>query len=205
MFLKKTDIEHLEARYRATMINSLAGYKTAFLIGTKSLASVSNLGTFNSLIHIGADPALYGFICRPETVKRDTLTNILETGFYSFNFIQSIDYQKVHQCSAKYDKDISEFEMVGFEEEYYEDFFAPFVKGAVVKIGLKYIEKIDIKINGTSLIIGAIENLQFKDELITEDGFVAIEKENTLACVGLDAYYKAELIDRLPYARPFKI
>ena len=202
MILKKTDIENLESRYRATLINSLAGYKTAFLIGTKSNDGITNLATFNSLIHIGADPALYGFISRPETVKRDTLSNIQENGFYSFNFIQSKEYKKVHQCSAKYDRAISEFEAVGFEEDYQEGFFAPFVRDAVVKIGLKFLEKIDIKINGTSMIIGSIELLQLNETIISQDGFAAIEKENTLACVGLDAYYKPEFIGRLPYARP---
>jgi len=204
MILNKSDIENLESRYRATLINSLAGYKTAFLIGTKSNDGITNLATFNSLIHIGADPALYGFISRPETVKRDTLSNIQENGFYSFNFIQSTDYQKVHQCSAKYESEISEFEAVGFEEDYQEGFFAPFVRDAVVKIGLKFVEKVDIKINGTSMIIGSIELLQLNDNIISPDGFAAIEKENTLACVGLDAYYKTEFIGRLPYARPEK-
>ena len=68
----QTALNDLEQRYRVTLINSLAGFKQAVLIGTKSAEGQTNLAVFNSLIHIGSNPALYGFICRPDTAQRDT-------------------------------------------------------------------------------------------------------------------------------------
>ena len=82
MILDSEILQAQDSRYRATLINSLAGVKQAFLIGSKSSSGHSNLAIFNSLIHIGANPPLWGFLCRPDTVKRDTLQNILETGEY---------------------------------------------------------------------------------------------------------------------------
>jgi len=202
MQLNKSDLEKMEQRYRATFINSLAGFKTALLIGSKSADGFSNLAIFNSLIHIGANPPMYGFLCRPDTVKRDTLSNILETNYYTFNYVKSEDYKKAHQTSAKYEREVSEFEKTGFTETYINNFFAPFAQEAVVKIGLRFEEKIDIKINGTILIIGSIENIEMNADIISEDGFVALEKENVLACTGLDAYYHSDFIGRLSYAKP---
>jgi flavin reductase (DIM6/NTAB) family NADH-FMN oxidoreductase RutF len=141
MILQRKEIEQLDSRYRATFINSLAGYRQAVLIGSKSLDGKSNVSIFNSLIHLGANPALWGFICRPDTVQRDTLRNILETNSYTFNYVQTIDFEKAHQTSAKYETAISEFDAVGFTEQIIESMHAPFVQEAVVKIGMQFSEK----------------------------------------------------------------
>jgi flavin reductase (DIM6/NTAB) family NADH-FMN oxidoreductase RutF len=204
MILQKKEIEQLESRYRATFINSLAGYRQAVLIGSKSLDSKSNVSIFNSLIHLGANPALWGFICRPDTVQRDTLRNILETNSYTFNYVQTTDFKKAHQTSAKYETSISEFNAVGFTEQKIESIHAPFVQEAVVKIGMQFLEKVEIKLNGTILIIGSIEYIELNENCISNDGFVSLEKENILGCVGLDAYYSPRFLGRLSYAKPEK-
>jgi flavin reductase (DIM6/NTAB) family NADH-FMN oxidoreductase RutF len=202
MHLHKEDILNLEQRYRATLINSLAGFKTAVLVGTESKESHTNLALFNSLIHLGADPALYGLIFRPESELRDTLHNILETGCYTLNYVSVDQYQKAHQTSARYDAKISEFDEIGFTPEYLNDFTAPFVEEAVVKIAMKFEQKIDLAINGTSLVIGSLQHIIVQDFMIEPDGFVALDKMKTLGCIGLDAYFAATRIGRLPYAKP---
>jgi flavin reductase (DIM6/NTAB) family NADH-FMN oxidoreductase RutF len=198
------DFEKMQSRYRATLFNSLAGFKTAVLVGSTSEDGHANLAVFNSIIHIGANPPMYAFILRPDTVRRDTLSNILETGFYTFNYLSADNYEKVHQSSAKYEKEVSEFEKIGLEELYIDNFFAPFVKEAPIKIGLKFLERVDISVNGTIMIIGAIEFVQFEEKILSEDGFVALEKNDILACTGLDAYYRSSFIGRLSYAKPDK-
>ena len=195
-------LKRLETRYRVTFINSLAGFKQAVLVGTKSTEGHTNLAIFNSLVHIGANPALYGFIVRPDTVNRDTLTNILDTRQYTFNYVTSADFEKAHQTSAKYQRDVSEFAAVGFTEQVDANFDAPFVQEAVVKIAMKFEEKVDIQLNGTMLIIGSIQHIELSDTIVGSDGFVALEKANVLACSGLDAYYSPQFLGRLSYARP---
>ena len=203
MILEKDDIEQLEKRYRTAFINSLAGFRQAVLVGTKSKDGHTNLAIFNSLIHLGANPAIYGLLSRPEIVQRDTLQNILDTKEYTLNFIGAEQYQKAHQTSAKYDKNISEFKQVGFEESYEPTCYAPFVKDAVVKIAMKFEEIIPIKMNGTILIIGSIMQVDIEDDsLVGSDGFVAFSDANILISQGLDAYFVSKLIGRLPYAKP---
>ena len=204
MILDSEILQTQDSRYRATLINSLAGVKQAFLIGSKSTSGHSNLAIFNSLIHIGANPPLWGFLCRPDTVKRDTLQNILETGEYSFNFVLHSDSEKAHQTSAKYTQEESEFVAVGFEEQFYEGFSAPFVAEAPIKIGMKFVEKVDIAINGTILVIGSISFIDIDEKLIAPDGFVHLDQAELLNCSGLDAYYETRLIHRLSYAKTDK-
>jgi flavin reductase (DIM6/NTAB) family NADH-FMN oxidoreductase RutF len=202
MIIAKNDIEQLEQRYRTAFINSLAGFRQAVLVGTKSLEGNSNLAIFNSLIHLGANPALFGLINRPDSVQRDTLQNIKDTKAYTLNFVKASDYQKAHQTSARYDKGVSEFNKVGFNELYKNSTKAPFVAEAIVQIAMQLEDIVPITINGTILIIGSIQTVEISDELVGEDGFVHLSTAETLVSQGLDAYFTTSIIGRLAYAKP---
>ena len=202
MILKKDDIENLEQQYRTAFINSLAGFRQAVLVGTKSVGGFTNLAIFNSLIHLGANPALFGLINRPDSVQRDTLQNILETKEYTLNYIQSAEYEKAHQTSARYESGISEFEKVGFNEMYHPSCSAPFVANAVVKIAMKLEDIIPIPLNGTILIIGSVMQVDIDASMVGPDGFVALSEADVLISQGLDAYFVSKAIGRLPYAKP---
>lgn len=202
MLIHKKEIEQLEQRYRTAFINSLAGFRQAVLVGTKSATGNNNLAIFNSLIHLGANPALFGLISRPDSVQRDTLQNIIDTKEYTLNFVQAAHYKKAHQTSARYDKGISEFEKVGFVPFYYAGCIAPFVQEAVVKIAMKFEESIPIILNGTVLIIGSIIQVDLNDEIVGEDGFVNLSASEVLISQGLDAYFVSSEIGHLPYAKP---
>lgn len=202
MIIKKEDIENFETRYRTTLINSLAGFRQAVLVGTKSTEGHTNLAIFNSLIHLGSFPACFGLVSRPDKVPRDTLQNILDTKEYTLNYVSSAYYQKAHQTSARYAKDVSEFEEAGFDEMYEANIYPPFVKEGVVKIAMKFEETIPIRLNGTILIIGSVQHIHINETLIEEDGFVSLSDADILISQGLDAYYISKKVGRLPYAKP---
>ncbi len=193
------DLNNLDKRYRTTLINSLAGIRQVALVGTMDTNRQSNLSIINSVIHLGAEPSLFGYISRPHTVERHTLENILETKHYTFNFVTQHFIKNAHQTSARYPKNQSEFKECGFQEEIFENQFV-FVKEASVKIGMKFLEKITIKQNNTDLIIGEIQNVFIEPSRLEKDGFVNLE--NTLMNSGLDTYYVPEKIGKLSYAKP---
>lgn len=141
MIIDKEILNQYESRYRGLFINSLAVIRQAALIVAKSKDGFSNLAIFNSIIHIGANPPLWGFICRPDVLKRDTLINILETNQYTLNYIVSSGFEKAHQTFAKYDKAVSEFEAYGFTEIYHPKFDTPFVAEALIKVAMKLEQK----------------------------------------------------------------
>lgn len=202
MIINRDEIEQLEQRYRTAFINSLAGFRQAVLVGTKSADGFTNLAIFNSLIHLGANPALFGLINRPDTVQRDTLQNIMDTKEYTLNYIQAGHYKKAHQTSARYQRGISEFEKAGFNEFYHPSFNAPFVEAAVVKIAMKFEDKIPIPLNGTVLIVGSVMQIHIDDAMVGQDGFVHLSEAEVLVSQGLDAYFISKEIGRLPYAKP---
>jgi flavin reductase (DIM6/NTAB) family NADH-FMN oxidoreductase RutF len=202
MIIEKNEIENFEKIYRASFVNSLAGFRQAVLVGTKSSKGEPNLAIFNSLIHLGASPALFGLISRPDSVSRHTLENILETNEYTLNYMHSKDYEKSHQTSARYDRETNEFEAVGHTEYYTSGFNAPFVSEAVVKIAMKLEDKISIPLNGTILLIGSIVHVELDSSLIGSDGFVDLTSQDILISQGLDAYFTSNPIGRLPYAKP---
>ena len=202
MIFKKDDIDQFEQRYRTAFVNSLAGFRQAVLIGTKSVDGDTNLAIFNSLIHLGANPALFGLINRPDSVERHTLQNIIDTKEYTLNYVGAVYYKKAHQTSARYEKVISEFDEIGFKEIYHPFCKAPFVEEAIVKIAMKLEDIIPIPLNGTVLIIGSIMQVEMDASMIGPDGFVELSEAEILISQGLDAYFVSKKLGRLPYAKP---
>jgi len=199
--LDKAEFQALSKVPRLNLINSCMGYKSANLIGTVSKDENYNLAVFSSVTHLGSDPALIGFILRPNTVPRHTYSNIKETDFFSVNAIASSFIDKAHQTSANYAPDINEFEVTDIEMEFKPNSIIPFVKSSPVQLLCKYVNEYLIEENGTIHIIASIEKIFVQDELIGEDYWIQLDKGNVVAINGLDGYVKTELIERFPYAR----
>jgi flavin reductase (DIM6/NTAB) family NADH-FMN oxidoreductase RutF len=202
VIIKEQDINDLERRFRTNLINSIGGFKSLVLIGTRSKDGSVNLATFSSLFHLGADPALCGIIVRPSKPGRNTLDNILSTSQYTVNHVTAEIYTQAHQCSAKYDEGLNEFQMVRLTEEYHEEIYAPFVKESRIKFACELVQKVNIELNSTTLLIGKIIQVILPDDVLCADGMIDIEKAGTLTCSGLDSYHSTNKIARLSYAKP---
>lgn len=200
--LHRSDFENMERRNRANLFNGISGFKNAVLIGTAFGDGRSNLAIFNSLVHLGADPPLLGFILRPLTVPRHTWEAIQETGHFTVNLISESIYPQAHQTSAKYEAGQSEFEACGLQPLWEEDFPAPYVAASPVRMGLAFRESHLIQANQTRLVVGEILTLHLPEDLAGPDGRPDLEKAEVICSLGLDAYYRPRLLGRLPYARP---
>jgi len=200
--LSNAQIMDMEQRKRAQLINSISGFRSVALIGTIDTQGQTNLAIFSSIVHLGSNPPLLGFIMRPDSVERHTLSNIMETGCYTINHINSSMYEKAHQTSARYPKNVSEFDAAQLTPQYKDDFMAPFVKESHIQIGMEFKERIDISINQTSMIIGEIKFVHYPANCLLEDGFIDIEKAGTITSAGLDSYHTTQLLQRLQYAKP---
>ena len=196
------DIKAFSKIYRLNMINSVTGYKSANMIGTKSNSGRENVAIFSSITHLGSDPALLHFTLRPNTVPRDTYKNIKENKVFTVNHVSKPQIEEAHHTSAKYDENISEFDQTLLEPEYKLNWHAPFVKGAPVALGCKYLNEYEITENGCIIIIAAIEHIFVEDELLQKDGWVKLESGEVVAINGLDGYVLPQLQKRLEYARP---
>jgi flavin reductase (DIM6/NTAB) family NADH-FMN oxidoreductase RutF len=202
MYFSLSDIYSLDKRFRTQLINSLTGIKPVNLIGTVSMNGETNLSVVSSVVHLGAHPPLVGYIQRPRAVERHTYDNIIETGCYTINAVSETFVEKAHQTSARYERNCSEFNEVGLNTAYLKGFQAPYVREALIKIGLSLQEIIPIKSNDTELIVGRIEHIFLPDELIDDDGHVKMYDAPITGVVGLDSYVSTTKLVRLSYAKP---
>lgn len=202
MKITNENILAFEKLYRTNFVNSLSGFKSANLIGTISKEGKTNLAIFSSVIHVGANPPAIGFLMRPVSVERHTYNNIKETNYFTINHINKEIFKKAHQTSARYDKDVSEFDECGLTPEYSDTIKAPYVKKSKIKIGCRFVEELEIKFNGTIFIVGEILEVMLPDDVVGGDGFVDIEKAGTVAISGLDSYHETKRIAKLSYAKP---
>lgn len=197
--LTRPSIDRLERFYRTNLINSLTGFKSVALLGTRSEAGQENLAIFSQLIHVGANPPLLGILFRPPSVTRHTLENIQRTRYFSVNHIRPEWVAQAHHTSARWDE--SEFEACGLTAEYIDNFFSPFVKESQIKIGLQYVEEHSLT-NDTVLLVGEMLQVHVPEDCLQEDGFLDLEKAQTVTCSGLDSYHTTRQLTRLSYAKP---
>jgi flavin reductase (DIM6/NTAB) family NADH-FMN oxidoreductase RutF len=196
------DILNMDKISRLNFVNSISGYKSANLIGTKSKAGVSNLAVFSSVIHLGSNPPLLAFVMRPAVVPRDTYQNIRETGKFSINHIHEDFVDKAHYTSAKFESYISEFQMAKLTEEYLGDFYAPFVGESKIKIAMNFIEEYNIKVNNTLFIVAEIQSVFLPETTLKKNGEVNLNEVNDVCISALYNYHKVEPLAAFDYVRP---
>lgn len=192
----------MPTRQRAHFINSLSGFKSANLIGTQNVNGQTNLAMFSSVVHLGASPALVGFIMRPDNNDRHTLDNIRISKQYTINQVSTAFYEKAHQTSARYPREKSEFEEVGLSTFHLDSINAPFVKESRLKYAVTLKEILPIPLNNTLFIIGEITDVICDEETIKDDGYIDIQSLQTVSVSGLDSYHISERLSRLSYAKP---
>jgi flavin reductase (DIM6/NTAB) family NADH-FMN oxidoreductase RutF len=135
-------IEQMPTRERAAMINALSGFKSASLIGSIDKQGRTNLAIFSSVVHIGSNPALIGFISRPDSSDRHTLDKILESKNTTRSTIfMPASTSRRTRVSARYPRELSESEAVGLSPEFIGNMPAPYVLESRIKYGLEFAEK----------------------------------------------------------------
>ncbi len=201
--LLRSDIDAMDRRRRANLINSAGGFKPVNLIGTASESGGSNLAVFNSVVHVGANPPLMGIIVRPAgDVPRHTLENIRSTGVFTINHVHESFVANAHFTSAKFARGESEFEKCGLKEQYVEGFGAPFVAESEIKLGLKLVDEIPIAVNRTILLIGEVLHLFHPENALRPDGSLDLNLVKDVCVSGLVTYHRVEQIAAFPYAKP---
>lgn len=202
MHYTKNAILQMDRVQRIKFINAVSGLKAANLIGTINEKGITNTAIFSSVMHLGSDPALMGFILRPTgDVPRHTYENILTNGSYTINHVHTDMIKQAHYTSAKFDASESEFKFCGLTEEFVADIKAPFVKESHLKIALRYAESLPIERNGTILVIGEIEHLIIPENAIGTDDDIDLSKIDTAGISGLNTYYEIKKLQRFPYVR----
>lgn len=189
-------------RWRAQLVNSASGFKPLVLLATCNGNNTDNLAVFSQLIHLGANPPLLGVLFRPDSVPRHTLENLQSQGMATINAVCYADRRAAHQTSARYPAASSEFDSVGLEREYRPEWPVPFVHGSPVQWAVRLQSLLPIAANGTQLAVLEVLHLFVAEGGIQADGYVDLAALDVATVNGLDAYHRADSLDRLPYAKP---
>lgn len=196
------DLARMERFYRANLINSVTGYKSANLLATRSKEGMDNVAVFSSVTHLGSDPALFTFIQRPlGHGVGHTYENLKSTGQITLNHINISLIDRAHQSSAKYEESVSEFAALGIEKLYRQGFDAPFVKEAVIQVAATYEGEYLIKENKCLLVLCKITDIYLQEDIQLADGWLNLEKAGSVTISGLDGYATAKINKRLSYAQ----
>lgn len=193
-------IKSWDKLYRANFINCLSGYKPVSLIGTINENGEPNVAIFSNIVHIGSDPALVGFINRPETATPHTLNNIRSTKQFTINHIKASFVAAAHQTSAKYAE--NEFIPTGLHSVFKANFLAPFVAESTLQYALQLVDIIPIEYNKTFLVIGLVTDVFMQEDALQKDGFIDLDEAGSIVSLGVDGYAEVNLFARYEYARP---
>ncbi|MCA6362076.1 MAG: flavin reductase family protein [Bacteroidetes bacterium] len=202
--IDQQEIEAFEKQFRTNFVNSLWGFKSVNLVGTQNAAGQTNLAIFSQVFHLGANPALVGMIIRPPETERHTYENIKETGWFTLNHIHPEITQQAHQTAARYNRNTSEFDAVGLTPLHTPIINAPYVAESRLRIGCRFAEEVEIKLNRTVMIIGKVEEVWIDELAIKNDGYIDIEQLQTITSSNLDSYHTTTRIARYSYAKPNK-
>ena len=198
--LDREALDALPRRERAHLVNSLSGYKGVNLVGTCDAERRTNLSIVTSVVHVGAAPPLLGMIVRPHTVPRHTLENLDATGAYTINAVTRAMHERAHRTSARWPREVSEFDGVGLAPVWSESHGAPYVAESPLQIGLEPVERHTLG-NGCLFVIGAIVEVRLEGRARVADGHLDLGALDLVAASGLDEYHRAETLGRLPYAK----
>ncbi len=200
--LTAADIAAMDPLTRVQLATTLPGVKPVALIGTRSSAGRSNLAPFSSIVHFGSNPLVLGMISRPDSVERHTLANLEATGVWTINHLHTGILEAAHQCSARYPRETSEFAATGLTEHHEGAFHAPFVAESRFRLGLEFAERLDIAINGTTLILGKVVLVQIDEAALAADGSIDLVGLEMVASTALDTYFSVAPLARLAHAKP---
>ncbi|MDI9393986.1 MAG: flavin reductase family protein [Euryarchaeota archaeon] len=114
-------------------------------------------------------------------IKRDTLTNIRETGEFVIN-IPPVGMEKaVMVCSRNYPPEVDEYEMAGLKARLSEVVRAPGIEGCLAWAECTLVE--EVLREKFSLIIGKVVNLEVDENFFDEEGKMDFENAKPLSCI----------------------
>lgn len=153
-------------------------------ISTKSPRGINNLAPFSFYSGISSVPPLVMFcISERKRTKKDTLSNIENHPQFVINVVTEDMAQPMHNASADYKQDVSEFEEVGLTAVRAKLIDCMAVKESPIYMECQLHKIVDIA-RRTYMVIGEVINFHIDDSLYFGDYKIDIGKLKPLARIG---------------------
>lgn len=173
-------------------------------ISSLSKDGVPNLAPYSFFNMFAASPAIVGF---SSAMRKDSQTNIEETGEFVYNFASVDLIEAVNTSSSHVPHSINEFEIAGVTQAPSNIVKAPRVAEARAHFECEYIQTVELPYTPGkgvpwSLILGRVVAVHINDKFI-EDGMVNTLAMEPLTRMGYMDY--GVLGDKITKARPEEI
>jgi flavin reductase (DIM6/NTAB) family NADH-FMN oxidoreductase RutF len=123
--------------------------------------------------------------------KKDSIRNIEATGEFVVNLVSYDLIEKMNLSSSVLDHGVSEAEMFDIVTESSNLVKAPKIKDSPISLECKYLNSIDIEVDGknasSQIILGHVVGVHIKDEFIS-NGKVDVIKLSPVARLGYNEY-----------------
>ncbi len=138
-------------------------------IGSRSSDGVDNLAPYSFFNGVAASPPTVMFAPTGQPVARkDTLSNVRETGVFTVNIVNFDLGPQMNASSATFEPDVSEFEQVGLTVREAEAIDAPIVAEAPASFECKVLEIVEIGTApmGSQVVFGDVVAFNVEDRLL---------------------------------------
>jgi flavin reductase (DIM6/NTAB) family NADH-FMN oxidoreductase RutF len=168
-------------------------------ISTLSKEGVANLAPFSQFQNITYDPPIVMFSANQRTIgkRKDTVVNVEATGEFVWNMATYDLREAVNVSSREYPPEIDEFEAAGLDKVPSLVVAPPRVAASPVHFECRHVTTLRIPGNGdmgsADIVIGRVVQIHIRDDALTPDGRIDIEKIKPLARLG---YFNYTYVDK---------
>ncbi len=171
-------------------------------VSSISAAGITNLAPFSFFNGVGANPpsVVFSPVNNRAGVPKDTLTNVQATGQFVVNIVSRALCELMNQTAYEFEYGVSEFEQVGLTAVKGERVSPPRVGEASVSIECTVMQIVPVGEGplAANLVIGRIELMHVRDDLLAANGMVDASKLDTVGRLGGAAYCTTRDVFDLP-------
>ena len=165
-------------------------------IDTESVVNLAPYSFFNAVCYRPPTVMFASGAGRGSDGMKDSRRNIEATGEFVCNLVTWETRDQMNRTSATVTSDTDEMELAGLTPVPSKLVKVPRVAEAPVHLECRYLKSVEIpsweKENKYFIVLGEVIGIHIRDELITSDGLVDIEKMNPIGRMGYNDYTRID-------------
>lgn len=167
--MQRFETDEIEAVDAYKLLSGLVVPRPIGWIGSRSAAGVNNLAPYSFFNAVAATPPTVMFAPTGQPVARkDTLSNVRETGVFTVNMVDHSLGPRMNQTSGSYPDDVDEFEVAGLTARDAGAVDAPIVAESPASFECRVMDIVEIgrAPMGSVVVFGEVVAFNVEDRLL---------------------------------------
>jgi len=179
----------LDRRRSGPLLNSIVIPRPIAWVSSLSAEGIANLAPFSYFNAVSPLPmTVMVSVGRRGEQRKDTLQNVEQTREFVVHTVDETHAQVMNLSSGDWLPDQDEFEMVGLEKTPALVVKPPRIAAALVALECTLSQLIPVQDSPYTLMLGQVQVLHIRSDLLAADGFVDAKKLQPLARMGRTEY-----------------